>query len=115
MLINDIMRLFLSGNRDLLPEEIRIQIIQQVLNGRKAAVNFELGATCCPVCRVFGIIQREIKVKSTQSNGAVRYCECLRCGANFVAVGESRSETVEVTEEIQVKRSAKKNNKKRRR
>lgn len=96
MNIEQLFLAFLNGHRDIVPEAMRIELIRQVMGGKKLAVAYIKGQTYCPVCRRFGIIDC-CQVTVIRTTPDVRYLECKRCGCNFTAI-ESEKESVAVAE-----------------
>lgn len=85
MNIIQVAQMIMTGTFELVPEQTRRTILKTIVDAQRRVVKFENNTAECPICSMFKLISG-IKVRSTQ--GENRYCECIKCGCTFVAIGE---------------------------
>ena len=78
----------MTGQMRELPADIRIRMIQAVLSATKKVAVYQNNQCTCPVCACFGVQTTQTRVYRT--DGEIRYCECKRCTAKFVAIGKQK-------------------------
>jgi hypothetical protein len=92
MNIHQVARLIMTGLMSEVPENTRLRIVKIVIESIRKPIKYIDGGTLCPVCSTFGMIGKVTVYRTAEE---VRYCDCGKCSAKFVAIGEKREPQIE--------------------